>query len=360
MVEIIKTKSEGKDFVKSDWILLEQTSDTALIFKPYIHSGGVRGFLVRFKKERNMKWEEIPEKDFRKLAVFEGTEIELGTNQLKKLIIEVAKREKISEKGVEYGINEYVVADKDKVVMVDDANKREIIDQLLGSGYSSDFWNILKDKDPKLATKLSAGHLKSEKEDVLVELNSRLNTGGFAETAGNDSWQSWIYKNNWIFGINYREPIEKTKINIAGVMPDYLFPTADDFLDILEIKLPEEEVIIKDLSHNGSYKWSSKSNEAIGQVVNYINEMERLQLEIQREYKRVYKKDISIIKPRAFILVGKSDTWDLEKKEALRKLNYSLHGIEILTYSDLIVRGESIVNFYDSKSEEIINEVMPF
>jgi uncharacterized protein (UPF0254 family) len=35
-------------------------------------------------------------------------------------------------------------------------------------------------------------------------------------------------------------------------MPDYLFPTLDGFIDILEIKLPEDDVIIKDTNHIGS------------------------------------------------------------------------------------------------------------
>lgn len=53
--------------------------------------------------------------------------------------------------------------------------------------------------------------------------------------------------------------------------------------------------------------------------------------------------DVSMLKPRAYILIGQSEGWSNEKKEGLRKLNYSLHGIEIITYSDLIKRGETFV-----------------
>ena len=112
-------------------------------------------------------------------------------------------------------------------------------------------------------------------------------------------------------------------------MPDYLFPTVDNFVDILEIKLPKFEVIEKDLSHKGSWIWSKDSNKAIGQVVHYLNDIERL-------IKQNYEKDVILLKPRAYILIGKSDDWTAEKKEGLKKLNYSLHGIEVITYTDLL------------------------
>ena len=36
------------------------------------------------------------------------------------------------------------------------------------------------------------------------------------------------------------------------------------------------------------------------------------------------------------------------KGEAFRKLNYALHGIEVLTYDDLISRGEHLVTMYSN------------
>ena len=183
----------------------------------------------------------------------------------------------------------------------------------------------------------------------IKELRERLKSGKYTETSGKNSWQSWIYKNNWLLGIQYQKPIEKQKINLSGSMPDYLFPTVDGFLDILEIKLPSNDVIIKDTSHPGSCRWCGETNKAIGQVVNYLSDIERLQLELSRAIKSEYGWDVFVIKPRAFIVVGTKDNWDEVKKEAFRKLNYSLHGIEVLTYTDLIRRGEEIIQRYTQK-----------
>jgi hypothetical protein len=132
-------------------------------------------------------------------------------------------------------------------------------------------------------------------------------------------------------------------------MPDYLFLTVDNFADVLEIKLPSEEVIVEDKSHVGSYKWCPKTNEAIGQVVTYLAEIDRLQLELEREIKRVYSIPVSFVKPRGFILIGKKDGWDQFKRDGLRKLNFALHGLEVVTYSDLLQRGTEIAQMYKNE-----------
>jgi len=188
----------------------------------------------------------------------------------------------------------------------------------------------------------------------LAELKSRFGKN-YRETAGKDSWQSWLYKNNWIMGIQYLPPIENQRVSFDNI-PDYLFPTLDGFIDILEIKLPSYEVIKPDLSHPGSYAWSPEANKAIGQVVNYLYEMElnqlALQKKINRKYARQLCREINVIKPRAFILIGMEDGWDAETKEAFRKLNHTLHGIEVITYTELVKRGEYIINLYSESKKD--------
>jgi hypothetical protein len=189
----------------------------------------------------------------------------------------------------------------------------------------------------------------------ISELQERLDSGKkYSETKGKNSWQSWVYENNWMFGVQYEAAIEKEKIGFDSI-PDFLFPTLDGFLDILEIKLPIHDVIKEDSSHPGSYVWSSDANKAIGQVVNYIHQIELNQLQLQQRINRNYANELGrelfTIKPRAFILIGQSDQWKPEYKEALRKLNYSLHGIEVLTYTDLLQKGNNLISLYTKKYE---------
>ena len=209
---------------------------------------------------------------------------------------------------------------------------------------------ILESKTSKVEEKVQELNNLLEKSKLtnyrkkLEEFGERLNKD-YPENKGCDSWQEWIYKNNWIFGIQYGTPISHPQVGFRSVL-DYLFPTSDNFIDILEIKKPSHEVIKEDKSHSGAFKWSGEVNEAIGQVINYLSEIEIHQFEIVKKIKQELCLEFNAIKPRAFILIGKSDDWNDKKKEAFRRLNHSLHGIEVLTYTDLLRRGENLVKLY--------------
>ena len=120
-------------------------------------------------------------------------------------------------------------------------------------------------------------------------------------------------------------PIQKEKIGFENI-PDFLFPTLDGFVDILEIKKPTFNAIRDDPSHASSYVWCPETNKAIGQVVNYIQNMELHQLELKEiindKYGKQYTIPIQPLKPRAFILVGTSDDWGTLKKKAFRSIHH--------------------------------------
>lgn len=180
----------------------------------------------------------------------------------------------------------------------------------------------------------------------LEELRKRLKTP-FPETEGPTSWQTWIHQNAWLFGSRYGDPISKQKVGFSSI-PDFIFPTFDGFLDILEIKLPSMRLLVKDSSHTDSFAWASELSHAIGQVVTYIHEVDMHQLEIVDKLKK-RGTNLSAIRPRAFILAGRSDSWGDDERQAVRRLNYALHGIEVLTYDDLIERGEHLLSLYTRK-----------
>lgn len=346
MNDIITTKSIGVGIAKitKDFILNEKPW-SRLVFRAQIHESGIRGKIIRQRRKSSSDvW--IPGKaiDIRALEKNESISLEINTEALEKLYITISKLAKILEqRGVEYGEHTYTVVDPDSVIITDE-NKVAYIKKIIDAGYGEEIWDSLVESNPPLVTKLYQAKIQSTKQEIVEELAARLQIGDFSETTGDDSWQKWIYRNNWLFGVNYKKPIEKTKINIAGIMPDYLFPTLDGFVDILEIKLPNDAVIIEDKSHPGSWMWTTETNAAIGQVVNYLGEIDRMRHEIEIGIKTKYKYDISLLKPRAYILNGDSSDWDGAKKEGLRKINHALHGIEVLTYKELLDRGNQAIN----------------
>lgn len=345
MNDIITTKSIGTGIaeVEEDFVLCEEPM-SRLVFHAQIHNTGIRGKIIRQRRESPSDvW--IPDHaiDIRTLGKKESINLDVNTESVKNLYLAFNKLAGIlKQRGIEYGINKYAVVDPDTVVITDE-NKVAYIKKLIEAGYDQEIWMSLAESNPTLITKLSYAKLQSKKQEIVDELNMRLKTGGYHETSGPDSWQSWIYKHNWLFGVNYQKPIEKARINLTGIMPDYLFPTLDEFVDILEIKLPDNEVIVGDRSHAGAWKWSQETNTAIGQVVNYIGEIDRLRFEIEKNVLTVYGYELCILKPRAYILIGNSRNWTSLKKEGLRKMNHALHGIEIVTYKDLVDRGNQSI-----------------
>ncbi len=345
MNDIITTKSIGVGIAEviEDFILDEKPM-SRLVFHAQMHEKGIRGQIIRQRRKSNDDdWIRDETVDIRTLGKNESINIDVNTEAVKKLYLAISKLAGILKKrGVEYGEHEYIVVDPNSVVITDE-NKVAYIKKILDAGYNEEVWNNLVESEPSLVTKLSYARMQSTKQKVVEELNTRLQTGGFSETTGNDSWQKWIYENNWLFGVNYKKPIEKIKINITGIMPDYLFPTLDGFVDILEIKLPDNPVINEDTSHSGSWKWTGETNISIGQVVNYLGEIDRLRLEIEKNVETAYGYEISLLKPRAYVLIGDSSDWNGGKKEGLRKMNHALHGIEVLTYKDLLDRGNQAI-----------------
>jgi hypothetical protein len=252
------------------------------------------------------------------------------------------------------------VAKKSDVLVINDENKRAILKQILEEGLSDEYWDLIAESQPDLANRLASGHIQHVRAKTVSELKRRL-TKDFPETSGPNSWQSWIYENHWLFGVNYQEPLEKQKINLQGVMPDYLFPRIDGFVDLLEIKLPTHKVIAPDSSHPGSFRWAAETTKAIGQVVFYLAEIERQQLEIEAHIYNRLNRSVSMLKPRAFILIGNSEDWSSQERAGLRRLNHSLHGIEVLTYRELIHRGEAFLMKPKSKVEHAnFDDEIPF
>ena len=346
MSKIIRTESIGRGIadVSEDFILSEEPM-SRLVFHAQIHDNGIRGRIIRQRRESNNDvWVPDEAIDIRTLGKKESINIDVSTDAVKKLYMAISKLAEILKRhGVEYGENTYAVVDPGAVIITGE-NKSAYIKKIIAAGYDEEVWDNLAESNPSLITKLSYARIQSTKRKIVEDLDARLQTGGYSETIGDNSWQKWIYQNNWLFGVNYKKPIEKTKINITGIMPDYLFPTLDGFVDVLEIKLPDNEVINKDTSHSGSWKWAAETNIAIGQVVNYLGEIDRLRLEIEKNVKAEYGYEISLLKPRAYILIGNSAGWDGDKKEGLRKMNHALHGIEVLTYKDLSDRGSQAIN----------------
>ena len=338
------TQSIGKGIAQVQDFVIAEEPMARLVFRSQIYENGVRGRLIRQRRlTRDDQWDDDTPIDIRSLEKGDTINVELKTATVGKLYRVISElNTHIETNGIDYGTNSYKTVKANDIV-INSKNIGQVIQKIIDGEYSDEVLDAFsKSEAVNLGTFLDAERVK-ERRKVVDALEERLAPGQqFPEVKGDESWQKFILNNHWMFGANYLDPIDRTKVNIRGSMPDFLYPTADGFADILEIKLPTDEVIVEDRSHAGSWKWSPDTNAAIGQITNYIADIERLRLEIEKEIKVNTGRDVLLLKPRAYVLTGNSSKWLPVKREALRKLNSVMHGIEVITYNDLRQRAKRI------------------
>jgi len=153
--------------------------------------------------------------------------------------------------------------------------------------------------------------------------------------------QKFLKNNIWLFGNEYTFIVRDEKINPENIL-DIIPKNIENYVDIIEIKLPTEELFLLDRSHNNYYP-TSHLTKAISQTQNYIFELENKNQDIK------YQKDnqCTIIRPRGIILFGSGKALCDTEKKYLRILNSSYHNIQIITYQQLLEKAENLLSFSD-------------
>ena len=115
--------------------------------------------------------------------------------------------------------------------------------------------------------------------------------------------------------------------------------TVDDFLEIVEIKTAFSEPLFRyDKSHD-SYYPSSRLSRVVGQVMKYIEEVER------NRDKILVKDEVDTLKIRARVIVGR-DGKTKGERAALRNFNSHLYRIEIITFDQLLRIVERVLSMF--------------
>ena len=150
--------------------------------------------------------------------------------------------------------------------------------------------------------------------------------------------QKFLRENIWMFGNEYTFIVEQEKINAKNIL-DIIPKNIENYIDVIEVKLPKETIINFDSSHKNYYP-SASLTKAIYQTQNYIFELEKMT--IDDKYKN--SNNCKIIKPKGIVLIGSKEDLTNSQKEFLRLLNSSFHNIQVITYQQLLERAENIYN----------------
>ncbi|MFH1633122.1 MAG: Shedu anti-phage system protein SduA domain-containing protein [Chloroflexota bacterium] len=171
--------------------------------------------------------------------------------------------------------------------------------------------------------------------------------------------QHLLGENPWLFGSAYSELIDRRSWTRDDQLDFMLRRTVDGYLEIIEIKTPFSDSLFRhDSSHDNHYP-SAQLSKTIGQVMRYIEEVERNRDSI------VARDGYDPLKIRARIILGRDH--DEMHQKALHNLNAHLIQIEIVTFDQLVKIGERVLGVfkdtlesYGNEDEDIIDDDYPY
>ena len=116
--------------------------------------------------------------------------------------------------------------------------------------------------------------------------------------------------------------------------------TVDNYLEIVEIKTAFTEPLFVYDHDRKLYYPSARLSPVIGQVIRYIEEVDRNRDSI------LAKDEADTLKIRARAIVGRDH--GAGEQAALRNLNAHLHGIEVITFDQLVRIGERVMSIFET------------
>jgi hypothetical protein len=153
--------------------------------------------------------------------------------------------------------------------------------------------------------------------------------------------QGLLQNNPWLFGSEYSRLVSRRTWTRDDRLDFMLRRTADDYLEILEIKTPIKQPLFRyDESHD-SYAPGVPLSNAMGQVVRYIEEVERNRDSI------IAKDGCDPLKIRARVIIGLDG--DEDQQRALRNFNGHLHRVEVLTFDQLLRIADRVLSVFEDK-----------
>lgn len=182
-----------------------------------------------------------------------------------------------------------------------------------------------------------------KKQKTIMELEEIVNGNHGNEV----SIQKFLKKNLWLFGNEYTTFVKEEKINSKNIL-DGIPKNLDNFIDVIEVKLPEVELFRYDSHHNNYYS-SSELTKAIAQTQNYIFELEKMTTE--EEFQT--NNNCKIIKPRGIVLIGTRNELNEEEVKYLRILNSSYHNLTVITYQQLLEKAKNILSLSEQGSSNL-------
>ena len=207
----------------------------------------------------------------------------------------------------------------------------------------------------KLQTDLVIQGRKKSLDQVIKKFEKYLEDKKFDEK----KWQKFLHEEVFFFISNYIESIREANVNFGKTeegekKPDFVWIDIYGFLDVFEIKTPYTSILAKriDKSHK-NYYFSSDAAKAISQIEKYILFLEKNVEGFEKYLSRQTKIPFSILKPKAFLIIGKSKELEsnTEKKKDFRLLRRLFKNIEFITFDELLDNLKNLASKFEKNNK---------
>ena len=152
-------------------------------------------------------------------------------------------------------------------------------------------------------------------------------------------WGHFLQKHLYLIDSKYVSVIGQLNVVLGGERKvDFGLIDSQGYLDLFEIKKPTTQ-LLSSTTDRGNYYWSSDAVKAITQAEKYLYNAERKASSLAEDIAREKKIVVSVIRPRAVVIMGHSEQLNSPEKETdFRVLRMSLKNVEIVTYDELLQR----------------------
>ncbi len=234
------------------------------------------------------------------------------------------------------------------VVLSQDDVSLALLRRILGSRRNREtIFELFRDHYPKLDKKILTYKLVQARHKTLGTYRAALDDATKKER---NFWYPFLQENSWMLGTP-GVLISSGRLDLENTADFLIEAVEDGFVDIAEIKHPHIEFWAR--SSTGDYRRyrdflqpSSELTGAITQATNYIFQVEKRFADVDWQRRNACEAPV---KPRCFVIAGRSSSWGLEERTAYRLLNDSLDGIVVMTFDQLLARAERVLKILEEE-----------
>jgi hypothetical protein len=337
--------------VRTRCVFFAQTNDAKLD-----KGETVSGYIIHQKKKDRDEWEDINEESLRNLKSGEGIKLQFDSEQIKRFYDGLQKIYAISEKGVQLGKHDWVVAEAGRIIEVP-RNRIEFIRQLLKQNHGEEVWKQLVADNPDLATRLSFSRIQEQRQTALEEFQNNL-----TDNKEENIWQEYFISNTWIFGYGLKYVflrILQSQPSYGGSSftgkgnqkGDFLCNTEANirFTVLVEIKRPNTSLFKLENGNPKSYRNGvcQLSEEFIGAVSQLQVNCSTWEKESKTEenIEQLSTDKTYTVNPKGILIIGNTAQFNgnSEARNTFESFRSHLTGIDIITFDELLERAKFIV-----------------